>query len=238
MCCGSQYFTDVVVAQVCIITNLVDHKIITGKYSILYMRHLFQEEDTTLLLRKTFLAAKHCIFISKSFPLHLQSRPIFKTSYFILVLYWVSVGAKNFIYKYHLPTDDWLCRWCAPRRGITGNNSELDDEKEEAWEYHRSLLWHCLLILVGRSAESQGNGWLQHAVWKVCMPLFETRGHTRYLQQGYSFLSGEIACMCALCVWVCLHICLHVQNFPLSLDFRSRLHFVFMARLLSTVLFL
>ncbi|KAK3853608.1 hypothetical protein Pcinc_039861 [Petrolisthes cinctipes] len=88
------------------------------------------------------------------------------------------------------PRDDWLCRWCAPRRGITGNNSEVTDEKEGAWEYHRSLLWHCLLILVGRAAEGQGNGWLQHAVWKVCMPLFETRGHTQYLQQGYSFLSG------------------------------------------------
>lgn len=175
------------VAQVCIITHLVGHKIITDKYiwGFYFEKRI---KDTTLLLRITFLTPKHCKFISKSF----------------------------------LTTDDWLCRWCAPRRGITGNNSELTDEKEEAWEYHRSLLWHCLLILVGRSAESQGNGWLQHAVWKVCMPLFEARSHTRYLQQGYSFLSGKN---------VCIFACLFANtDFPLGIYIRVYMDFFLFSR--------
>lgn len=38
MCFGSQYFIDDVVAKVCIITNLIGHKIITVLVSILYYK--------------------------------------------------------------------------------------------------------------------------------------------------------------------------------------------------------
>ena len=38
---------------------------------------------------------------------------------------------------------------------------------DHTWEYHRGLLWHCLLFCVGQQAERTGDGWLNHAVWKV-----------------------------------------------------------------------
>ncbi|KAK8732114.1 hypothetical protein OTU49_007186 [Cherax quadricarinatus] len=84
------------------------------------------------------------------------------------------------------PEDDWLCSTCAHKRRM----ATLLEKTDGLWEYHRGLLWYCLFFWVGHSAEKQGNGWLLHAVWKVSMPLFETRGYSDYLHQGYSFLSG------------------------------------------------
>ncbi|KAK7084029.1 hypothetical protein SK128_017980, partial [Halocaridina rubra] len=84
------------------------------------------------------------------------------------------------------PEDDWLCSSCV----INTQKKGTHEKPDLIWEYHRGLLWYCLFFAVANSAECQGNGWLLHAVWKVCMPVFESRGHTQYLQQGYSFLSA------------------------------------------------
>ncbi|XP_045620415.1 LOW QUALITY PROTEIN: uncharacterized protein [Procambarus clarkii] len=84
------------------------------------------------------------------------------------------------------PEDDWLCSTCALKRRL----ASIPEKKDGLWEYHRGLLWYSLFFWVGHSAEQQGNGWLLHAVWKVSMPLFESRGYSDYLRQGYAFLSG------------------------------------------------
>ncbi|XP_071535869.1 uncharacterized protein [Panulirus ornatus] len=84
------------------------------------------------------------------------------------------------------PEDDWLCNTCAFQRQISG----FVEKSDNLWEYHRGLLWYCLFFWVGHAAEKQGNGWLLHAVWKISMPIFESRGYSEYLSQGYSFLSG------------------------------------------------
>ncbi|XP_063850688.1 uncharacterized protein LOC135094491 [Scylla paramamosain] len=84
------------------------------------------------------------------------------------------------------PEDDWLCGSCSALRRVEGLSGRTDG----LWEYHRGLLWYCLFFLVGQTAERCGNGWLLHAIWKVSMPIFETQGHTDYLNLGYSFLSG------------------------------------------------
>ncbi|XP_066953009.1 uncharacterized protein [Macrobrachium rosenbergii] len=84
------------------------------------------------------------------------------------------------------PEDEWLCSTCLSKTEL----KDIMASPDLIWEYHRGLLWYCLFFTVAQSAEAQGNGWLLHAVWKVCMPLFESRGHVQYLQQGYSYLSA------------------------------------------------
>ncbi|XP_045118184.1 LOW QUALITY PROTEIN: uncharacterized protein LOC123508500 [Portunus trituberculatus] len=84
------------------------------------------------------------------------------------------------------PEDDWLCGSCSALRRVEGLGGRTDG----LWEYHRGFLWYCLFFLAGQTAERCGNGWLLHAIWKVSMPIFETQGHTDYLNLGYSFLSG------------------------------------------------
>ncbi|MPC22408.1 hypothetical protein E2C01_015423 [Portunus trituberculatus] len=85
------------------------------------------------------------------------------------------------------PEDDWLCGSCSALRRVEGLGGRTDG----LWEYHRGFLWYCLFFLAGQTAERCGNGWLLHAIWKVSMPIFETQGHTDYLNLGYSFLSGK-----------------------------------------------
>lgn len=84
-------------------------------------------------------------------------------------------------------TDDWLCQMCVNQKMMGG----LAEPPDRLWEYHRGLLWHILLFMVGQAAERQGNGWLLHAIWKISMPLFEMKKHPELLQQGYSYLSGN-----------------------------------------------
>ncbi|XP_042889420.1 uncharacterized protein LOC122264540 isoform X2 [Penaeus japonicus] len=84
------------------------------------------------------------------------------------------------------PEDDWLCSSCSTNIDKLRQVEQVD----RVWEYHRGLLWYSLFFWVANSAERQGNGWLLHAVWKVCMPIFENHGQTEFLHLGYSFLSA------------------------------------------------